>query len=209
MTRLVFALAALPLLLAACRSGSDPAVDPADIQSSLDACMQDRVTEGLARLDSLEGAHPGNADVLGFRAMCRSVRFAKDSVMVDARSAFSDYSAAAALIEAQPGVFQTTLGDLYNRRAYIAQALNPDDWAPALADFDRAVAADPRNPGFVLERGVARAMAGDTTAARADLRQFAALAPADSLRAGILRGLLDGRPADAPSDSVITLPLAP
>ena len=210
MTRLVLALAALPVLLASCRADLDSAVDPADIQASLDACMQDHVTEGLGRLDSLENAHPGNADVLYIRGMCRSVRFAKDSVMADARSAFSDLSAAAALVEATPGAFQTSLGGLYNRRAFVAQALHPDDWAPALADFDRAVAADPRNPGFVLDRGVARAMAGDTAAARADLREFTALAPDDALRAGLLKDLLDGRPADpAPSDSVLSLPLAP
>ncbi len=212
MTRLVFALAALPLLLAACRTETvDSAVAPLDIKAALDACMQDRVAEGLTRLDSLAGAHPGNADVLSIRGMCRSVRFASDSVMADARSAFADLSAAAALIEETPDAFQTDLAGLYNRRAFVAQSLHPDDPAPALADFDRAVAADPRNAAFVLDRGVARAMGGDTAAARLDLRQFQALAPGDSLRAATLRGMIAGRPAAsaAPADSILTLPLAP
>ena len=209
MTRLVLALAALPIVLAACHSEPASAVDPADIQSALDACMRERVAEGLTRLDSLEGAHPGNADVLYIRGMCRSVRFAKDSVMADARSAFADLSASAALVEAQPGAFQASLGGLYNRRAFVAQALHPDDWTPALADFDRAVAADPRNSAFVLDRGVARAMAGDTAGARADLRQFTALAPDESVRAATLQNMLDGRLAAVPPDSVLTLPLAP
>ncbi len=210
MTRLVLALVALPVLLAACGTEPSSAVEPADIQSALDACMQDRVAEGLTRLDSLAGAHPGNADVLSMRGMCRSVRFASDSVMADARSAFADYSAAAALVEATPGQFQADLAGLYNRRAFVAQALHPDDPAPALADFDRAVAKDPRNSAFILDRGVARAMAGDTTSARADLRQFQALAPTDSLRAATLRDMLAGRrPAAGPSESVLSLPLAP
>ncbi len=163
------------------------------------------------RLDSLAGAHPGNADVLSIRGLCRSVRFASDSVMADARSAFSDLSAAAALIEDQPDAFQTDLAGLYNRRAFVAQALHPDDPASGLADFDRAVAKDPRNSAFVLDRGVARAMAGDTAAARADLRQFQALVPGDSLRAATLRSVIAGRPAASatPSDSAFTLPLAP
>ena len=194
--------------VAACQSQTAAvAVEPAAIQSALTACSTDRVTEGLARLDSLDSLTPGHADVLATRGLCRAVRFAADSVQADARAAFADLSAAADAIQAAPGTFETGLGQIYNRRAFVVQSLRPDDWPGALADFDRAVAAAPSNPVYVLDRGVARAMAGDTTGARADLRQFVALAPQDSARADALRGLLGDRPDAA--DAVLTLPLAP
>ncbi len=206
MPRLAFALFVLAAL-AGCRQPDLSAVEPADLQSAQTACMQERVSEGLTRLDSLDDAHPGNADVLAMRGTCRSVRFAADSVQADARAAFDDLSAALALIEAAPGAFQTAPAGLYNQRAFVVQSMRPDDAAAMIADLDRAVQLAPSNPVYVLDRGVARAMAGDTAAARADLRQFIALAPADSARAGALRGLLGDRPAA--SDSVLSFPLAP
>ena len=210
MPRLALVLAALATL-AGCREPDLAAVEPADLQSAQTACMQERVSEGLARLDSLNRAHPGNADVLAMRGTCRSVRFAADSVQADARAAFDDLSSALALIEAAPDAFQTSPAGLYNQRAFVVQSMRPDDTAAMIADLDRAVQLAPSNPVYVLDRGVARAMAGDTARARADLRQFIALAPADSLRASTLRGLLGERPrAGTPAaDSVLSFPLAP
>ena len=210
MTRFAPALLCL-VVLAGCREPAPvSAVAPDDIRSAQVACMEERVSEGLARLDSLDDAHPGNADVLAMRGMCRAVRFAADSVQADARAAFDDLSSALALIEAAPDAFETPPAQLYNQRAFVVQSIRPDDSAAMLADLDRAVQLAPSNPVFVLDRGVARAMAGDTAAARADLRQFVALAPADSVRAGALRGLLGGRPAAGqPADSVLSFPLAP
>ena len=203
--RLVLVLLA-GVLLAGCQSGAPAvAVAPADIQSALSACSSDRVSEGLARLDSLDGLAPGHADVLATRGLCRSVRFAADSVQADARAAYADLSAAIDAISAAPGTFATGLGQLYNRRAFVVQSLRPDDWAGALADFDRAIAADARNPAYVLDRGVAHALSGDAAAARADLRKFVAMAPADSGRADDLRGLI----GSGTSDSLFRLPLAP
>ena len=103
------------------------------------------------------------------------------------------------------GTFQTGLGQIYNRRAFVVQSLRPDDWPGALADFDRAVAAAARNSAYVLDRGVARALSGDTSAARADLRKFVAMVPADSGRADDLRALL----APAPGSPALRLPAAP
>ncbi|HEX9952167.1 MAG TPA: tetratricopeptide repeat protein [Rubricoccaceae bacterium] len=201
-------------VLGGCRRTPDvSAVEPTDIQSALTACSSDRVAEGLARLDSLDAAHPGNADVLAKRGLCRAVRFAADSVQADARAAFDDLSSALALIEARPDAFQTTPDQLYSQRAFVVQAIRPDDRAAMLADLDRAVAAAPRNPIYVLDRGVARAMARDTAGARADLRQFVALAPAESARAGELRRLLGdtlaGSASGSPATAPLRLPLAP
>ena len=207
-SRLLALVALSAAALGACRSAPDAsAVEPADLRSAQIACTSDRVAEGLARLDSLDAAHAGNADVLAMRGLCRSVRFAADSVQADARAALDDLSAALALLDARPGAFQVAPDRLYHQRAFATQALRPDDAAAPLADLDRAVAAAPSNPVYVLDRGVARAMAGDTTGARADLRQFVALAPQDSARADALRGLLGDRPDAA--DSALTLPLAP
>lgn len=210
MPRLAFVLAALAAL-AGCREPAPSAVEPALIRSAQVACMQERVSEGLARLDSLNDAHPGNADVLAMRGQCRSVRFAADSVQADARAAFDDLSSALALIEAAPGTFQTPPAGLYNQRSFVVQSMRPDDAPAMIADLDRAVRLAPSNPVFVLNRGVARAMAGDTARAHADLRRFVALAPADSASAGALRSLLGDRPAAGPAapDSVLSFPLAP
>ncbi len=197
---------ALLLLAAGCREPDLSAVAPADIQSAQTACMQERVSAGLARLDSLDRAHPGNADVLAMRGMCRAVRFAADSVQADARAAYDDLSAALAAVEAAPDAFQARPAQLYNQRAFVVQGLRPDDDAAMIADLSRAVQLAPSNPAFVRDRGVARAIAGDTAAARADLRQFVALAPADSASADALRGLLGDR---VPTDSVLSFPLAP
>ena len=208
--RLAFFLT-FAVAVAACRSQTAAvAVEPAAIQSALTACSTDRVTEGLARLDSLDSLTPGHADVLATRGLCRAVRFAADSVQADARAAFADLSAAADAIQAAPGTFQTGLGQIYNRRAFVVQSLRPDDWPGALADFDRAVAADARNSAYVLDRGVARALSGDTSAARADLRKFVAMVPADSGRADDLRALLSPAPGSpAPGSPALRLPAAP
>lgn len=180
--------------LAACTE-PEPAVDPALVRSALDACMQDRVSDGLGRLDSLLALAPGDADVLATRGLCRAVRFAADSVQADARAAFADLSAAVDGITAAPDAFATPLGQLYNQRAFVVRAMRPDDWPAAIADLSRAVEADPQNSAFVLDRGVAYALSGDTARARADLRQVERLAPGDAARP--LRDLLGTRRAAA------------
>ena len=182
---------ALAAGLAACQtSQAEPDVDAAAVRSALDACMQERVADGLGRLDSLLALAPGHADVLATRGLCRAVRFAADSVQADARAAFADLSAAIDGVTAAPDAFATPLGQLYNQRAFVVRAMRPDDWPAAIADLGRAVEADPRNAVFVLDRGVARALSGDTTAARTDLRLFERLAPGDTARARALRDLL-------------------
>ena len=194
MLRSVALVALLAAGLAACTvPDAEPAVDPTLIRSALDACMHERVSDGLGRLDSLLATAPGHADVLATRGLCRAVRFAADSVQADARAAFADLSAAVDGITAAPDAFETPLGGLYNQRAFVVRAMRPDDWPAAIADLSRAVAADPQNSAFVLDRGVAHALSGDTARARADLRQFERLAPGDAARARPLRDLL--RPA--------------
>ena len=134
--------------LTACRSASEPPLaEPADIQAALQACIagddyrraerdslraagrsdlgeSDGLTVGIARLDSLLGVSPGNADVLAIRGQCRAVRFAADSVQADARAAFNDLTAAIDAITARPDAFQTPLGALYNQRAFVVQAID-------------------------------------------------------------------------------------
>ena len=128
--------------------------------------------------------------MLATRGLCRAIRFAADSVQADARSGYSDLSAAIDLITAQPDAFSTPLGRIYNQRAFVVRAMRPDDWAASIEDLSRAVEIEPRNPVFVLDRGVARALSGDTAAARVDLRTFESLAPNDSIQALSLRDLL-------------------
>ena len=191
----LFALAAATSVVS-CQDAPASPIRPADIQTALSACMTGGVTEGLVRLDSLHRLDAADADVLATRGLCRAVRFSADSVQADARAAFADLSAAITAVEARPDAYQTPLGQLYNQRGFVVQATRPGDWAAVLADFDRAVAADARNSAYLLDRGVARALSGDTAAARADLRRFVALVPDDAARADALRSLLAGPPAD-------------
>lgn len=185
-------VALVALLILRYTQDAEPVTSPlaGDIQASLDACTGEDVRGGLARLDSLNAALPGNADILATRALCRSVRFAADSVQADARAAFADLSAAIAGIQMSPGEFQTPLDRLYHQRAFLVLAMRPNDWAAALADLDRAVELNPEAPGIVLDRGMARAMSGDTDAARADLRRYERLMPEDSTEALGLRNML-------------------
>lgn len=194
--------ASFALSLAACRSDPPEArVEPTDIRTSLEDCMNHRVDVGLARLDSLLDVAPGHADVLAIRGQCRAVRFAADSVQADARAASADLTAAIEAVTARPGMFQTPLDALYNQRAFVGQALRPGDWAGSLADFRRAVELNPRNSSHILDRGVAHAMAGDTASARLDLRKFRALAPDDTARADALRAMIGDSTLGTPRSS--------
>lgn len=187
------ALAGLLALRYAQDHEPESAVSADEIRQAQVDCTEGRVREGLLRLDSLDTLDPGNADVLSLRGQCRSVRFAADSVQSDARAAFADLSAAIAAVQAAPEAFQVPLERLYHQRAFLVQALRPGDWAASIADFDRALDLNPEAPVVVLDRGVARALSGDTAAARADLRRYERLAPDGSTEARRLRDLL--RPA--------------
>ena len=194
-TRLLVGLvAAAALALAAVvavrfsQRDAEGAVRPEDLQAAQAACMAGEVREGVARLDSLVALAPGHADALYVRGQCRSARFAADSVQADARAAFADLTAAIEAVQAAPEAFQISLDRLYHQRAFVVQAVRPGDWPAALADLDRSVDLNPDAARVVLDRGVARALAGDTAAARADLRRYERLAPAGSAEA---RGLRD------------------
>jgi hypothetical protein len=195
---------ALPVLLAALALGAcgdatpeepvTPAGPPAPVdlgavQASFDQCLAGDVTEGVARLDSVLAASPGAPDALVARGLCRWAGWDDGGDLEQVRAAYTDLTAAIETVEAGTPARGTSLADLYSHRAFVAQALD-EGWVRTLEDLDRAVALAPQEPRHVLDRGVVHSYAGDSAAARRDLRRYLALA--DSAEA---------RDEDPPSDA--------
>ncbi len=215
---------ALPVLLAAlalgaCGDGAPPepaapagapaSVDLGAVQSSFDRCLEGEVAAGVARLDSVLAAAPGAPDALVARGLCRWAGWDDGGDLEQVRQAYADLTAAIEAIEAGTPARGTPLADVYAHRAFVAQALD-DGWVRTLEDLDRAVALDPEERRHVLDRGVVHSYAGDSAAARRDLRHYLALAdsaeardddpPSDAQRSVVesLLGDLGAGPGGAP-----------
>ena len=213
---------ALPVLLAAlalaaCGDAAPPepaspagpptSVDLGAVQASFDQCLDGEVAEGVSRLDSVLAASPGAPDALVARGLCRWAGWDDGGDLEQVRQAYADLTAAIEAVEGGTEARGTPLDDIYAHRAFVAQALD-DGWVRTLEDLDRAVQLAPAERRHVLDRGVVHSYAGDSAAARRDLRQFLALAdsaeardddpPSDAQRS-VVESLLDdlGGPPDA------------
>jgi tetratricopeptide (TPR) repeat protein/predicted aspartyl protease len=87
----------------------------------------------------------------------------------------------------QAGATETIAGDSapaptdaagFSRRG--AAEASRKDYKAALADLDRAVAMEPENGSYLLQRARTRLLSGDVAAANADIDQAVKVAPADS-----------------------------
>lgn len=179
---------------AGCRAGGPGAPpDPGDaaaiavVEQALNGCLGGDAPASIARLDTLLAARPGDVDALATRGMCHRVRFAADSSRADAEQAMDDLTAAIERLAGGGASAGYTLDRLYAHRAYVHEALDRGVWTEVVADLERAVAAAPDEPTHRLDLGVAKSLAGDTTAAIADLRRFLAMAPTDSARGPVVR----------------------
>ena len=75
-----------------------------------------------------------------------------------------------------------------------------DNWAGALADFNRALEMNPKNAAAYAQRGVARQIEGDFSGALSDYDKFIALKPDDSDWQRLYRQTLLWRLGRAPED---------
>ena len=201
------------LVLGACRAeapapeapaGPPEPVDLAAVQASFGRCLDGDVPGGVARLDSALARSPGAPDALVARGLCRWAGWDDGGDVADARAAYDDLTAAIAAVEGGTEARGTALDDIYSHRAFVARALDRS-WVRTLEDLDRAVALDPEEPRHVLDRGVVRSYAGDSAAARRDLRQYLALADSaeardraapDREQRAVVESLLDGLDGD-------------
>lgn len=186
-----------------------PAVWPVDLRAvevAFEQCLAGDVASGVARLDSVLAASPGDPDALASRGLCRWTGWGDDGDIEDVRAAYTDLSAAIDAVEGGASSRGLSLDALYSHRAFVARALD-DGWVRALEDLDRAVALSPEDPQHVLDRGVALSYTGDSVAARRDLRQYLALADsaearddfdADPARRSVVESLLDDLGGQAP-----------
>ncbi len=145
----------------------------AEVADAFDECRVGDLQQGLRQLDAIVDQSPDDPDALVARGLCRWSWSSTTEDDGDLRGAYQDLSDA---IRAVDGGAEsaTSLDQIYSRRAYVAQALD-GAWVRALEDLDHAVALAPDDAGLFLDRAVARASAGQTAAARADLRRFVAL----------------------------------
>jgi tetratricopeptide (TPR) repeat protein len=187
-----FALFVLAALVAGCTSSSGGAeASPEAVQLALNDCTSGDPTRGIAALDSLLAGDPDAADALASRGICYWTRFSADSARADIRAAHADLSKAIDLAESSGGTAGTmSLDRLYSHRAFVAVARDPDSWSETIADLDKAAALNPAFPTHVLDRGMARLMSGDTTAARVDFEAFLTVAATDTARADRVRAML-------------------
>ncbi len=183
-------------------AGPASPLDLAAVESAFDRCLADDTEAGVARLDSVLDRSPGAPDALAARGLCRWARWGDRGDLDDVRRAHADLTAAIEAVEAGTPARGTSLGALYSHRAFVAQALD-DGWVRTLEDLDRAVALDPAEPRHVLDRGVVRSYAGDSAAARRDLRQYLVLADSagslDPPREAVVERLLNDLGGDAPA----------
>ena len=184
------ALAALAVAAGGCGGGEPAPAAPADlmdVQAAYRACLDGDPEAGLASLDVAVDAAPGDPDALVARGLCRWRLSAASGD--GAGGAYDDLTDAAEAVQAG-APSQTPLDEIYGHRAYVAQAVD-GDWTRALADLDRAVRAAPGRTVHVLDRGVAHALAGDTLAARRDLRRFVAIDTLDESRRRAAEAMLE------------------
>ncbi len=184
-----FVVVFIVLSSAGCGDGAAPAVvDPGDsvaltvVQTAQAACASGDAEAGIARLDTLLLARPGDVDALATRGLCRHVRFAADSSRADAQAAMDDLTAAAERLDGGATSAIYTLDRVYAHRAFVRAALGPGDWPAAVEDLERAAQLAPDEATYRIDLGVARGLAGDTVGAIADLRQFLVMAPDDTAR---------------------------
>ncbi len=175
------ALLAALAALAACGDGRPPGgpggrIDPEAIHAALQTCIDGDPDAGIATLDTALARVPGATDALVTRGLCHWTRADATGDPADARRAVDDLGAAIDGYDGDPHRPTTPLAQIYSHRAFAARLLHPDDWRPTLRDLDRAVEIAPRAPLHALDRGVVHRAAGDTAAARSDLRRFLALA---------------------------------
>ncbi|PAP77652.1 tetratricopeptide repeat protein [Rubrivirga marina] len=186
--------------------GPPASVDLGAVQASFDQCLAGDVTDGVARLDSVLAASPGAPDALVARGLCRWAGWDDDGGDPEqVRAAYTDLTAAIEAVERGGEARGTPLADIYSHRAFVAQALD-DGWVRTLEDLDRAVALAPEEPRHVLDRGVVHSYAGDSVAARRDLRQYLALADSAEARdreppSSAQRSVVESLLADLDGDS--------
>ena len=182
-------------------------VDFEAVETSFRLCLDGDVPGGVARLDSVLNRSPRAPDALVARGLCRWANWDDDGETDEARAAYDDLTAAIEAVESGDEARGTPLDEIYSHRAFVARALD-GGWVRTLEDLDRAVALDPREPRHVLDRGVVRVYAGDSTAARRDLRQYLALADSaeardedapDTEHRAVVESLLDDLGSDAES----------
>ncbi len=180
------------LVGAGCATPPEPPAVPVEVvgvRAALDECTRGDLGAGLASLDATLAQTPAAPDALVARGLCRWRRWGETDDPDDARGAHRDLSDAIGAVE-RGAAAGTPLDRIYSHRAFVAQALD-GAWDRAPADLDRAVEVAPGETGHVLDRGVARAYAGDTAAARRDLRRFLAADSADAGRQRVARALLE------------------
>ena len=170
----------------------EPPAAPAEVMSvraAYDECARGDLEAGLASLDATLAQTAGDPDALVARGLCRWRRWSETDDRGDAQGAYGDLSDAIDAVEggARSG---TPLDQIYSHRAFVAQALD-GAWDRALADLGHAVELAPGEPGHVLDRGVAHAYAGDTAAARLDLRRVLATDSVDADRQRVVEALLE------------------
>lgn len=203
--RLPLSLVLLVVAVGACSDAPGPVPTPAspqelaEVSDAFDECVRGDIEVGLAGLDAVIDQSPRDPDALVARGLCRWARWSTSGQESDARDAYRDLSDAIDAVDdgAQAG---TPLDQIYSHRAFVAQSLD-QAWVRAIEDLDRAVEIAPREPSHVLDRGVARAYAGDTTAARADLDRFLTLV-GDTLlpnQKRVARALLDDLESASPA----------
>lgn len=162
------------------------------LDAALQACVDGDPEAGIARLDSVLGRAPASVDALTVRGLCRWTRYAADPAGADAEAAYDDLtSAIEAAEDRRDTAFATPLDRIYSHRAFVARARG-DGWDATVADLSAALRVSPGNPTHLLDRGVAHRFAGDTAAARADLRQFLVVADsADEVHRDMVAEMLD------------------
>ena len=136
-----------------------------------------RVVEAVETLEQATRLNPMNAKAWGHLAVVYAARR-------EDRKALAAFAKAIRLDERDPE-------PCYNRGHFMATLQRHDE---AIADFDLAIARDPRFLRAYFNRGVLRLRAGRTAAAAADIREFQRLGgevPPE------LRPLLERQPADA------------
>lgn len=166
-----------------------PPAELASVEAASDECLRGDLDAGLASLDAVVSDTPRAPDARVARGLCRWQRWSQTDDPDDAQGAYDDLSDAIDAVE-DGAAARTPLDQIYSHRAFVAQALD-GGWTRTLEDLDRAARLAPGDPGHILDRGVAHAYAGDTAAARRDLRQFLATDSVDAGRQRVVEALLD------------------
>lgn len=180
------ALWAVALVLAAC--GGEQAAAPLPeglVDDALADCVAGDLDRGIGALErTVEGA-PGSAEALTALGLCLWTRAEGEDDPADAERAYDLLTRAVRQAE-RGAVAGPSADEIYSHRAFVARTLD-DGWDRTLADLTVAVDLAPQRPAHRLDRAVAYAAAGDTTAALGDLRRARALlGPDDADRQAVL-----------------------